>query len=218
MCDGHHTVWIEHLFLGVIAIMPWPKEHKRNTRDRIVEAAAAAFRKNGADKVGVSEIMQGAGLTHGGFYAHFASKEDLLVEALRYASEEANEMLETKAPPKGESGAPRLLDAALTYLSPFHLEHAERGCPIATLGPELIRSSQKVRRSFAMEITRRLQKLYELATGGVEKRRQQGAGALACMVGGLIIARGLKDPERLEFLKDCQAFLREALSSGSAER
>jgi len=196
--------------------MPWPKEHKRNTRDRIVEAAAAAFRKNGPDKVGVSEIMQGAGLTHGGFYAHFASKEDLLVEALRYASEEANEMLETEAPPKGESSAPRLLDAALTYLSPFHLEHAERGCPIATLGPELIRSSQKVRRSFATEITRRLEKLYELATGGVEKRRQQGAGALACMVGGLIVARLIGGKDANVVLQACRKFLHQAL--GDAPR
>jgi hypothetical protein len=71
-----------------------------------------------------------------------------------------------------------------------------------------------VRRSFATEITRRLERLYELATGGVKKRRQQAAGALACMVGGLIVARGLKEPERLEFLKDCQFFLREALSMG----
>jgi TetR/AcrR family transcriptional regulator, transcriptional repressor for nem operon len=194
--------------------MPWPKEHKQNTRERIVGAAAAAFRQNGADKVGVSEIMQEAGLTHGGFYAHFASKEDLLIEALRYASEEANELLETESPARGESSAPRLLAAALTYLSPYHLEHVERGCPIAALGPELIRSSQKVRRSFATEITRRLERLYELATGGVKKRRQQAAGALACMVGGLIVARGLKEPERLEFLKDCQFFLREALSMG----
>jgi TetR/AcrR family transcriptional repressor of nem operon len=194
--------------------MPWPKEHKQNTRERIVEAAAAAFRQNGADKVGVSEIMQEAGLTHGGFYAHFASKEDLLIEALRYASEEANELLETESSARGESSAPRLLAAALTYLSPYHLEHVEWGCPIAALGPELIRSSQKVRRSFATEITRRLERLYELATGGVKKRRQQAAGALACMVGGLIVARGLKEPERLGFLKDCQFFLREALSMG----
>lgn len=198
--------------------MPWPKEHKQNTRDRIVEAAAAAFRQNGADQVGVSEIMQEAGLTHGGFYAHFASKEDLLVEALRYASEEANELLETESPAKGESGAPRLLAAALTYLSSYHLEHAERGCPIAALGPELIRSSQKVRRGFAAGITRRLEGLRELARGGVKKRRQQAAGALACMVGGLIVARGLKDSERAEFLNHCQAFLREALSPQAAER
>jgi TetR/AcrR family transcriptional regulator, transcriptional repressor for nem operon len=198
--------------------MPWPKDHKRITRDRIVQAAAAAFRQNGADKVGVSEIMQEAGLTHGGFYAHFASKEDLLVEALRYASEEANGLLETESPAKGESGAPRLLAAALTYLSDYHLEHGERGCPIAALGPELIRSSQKVRRSFSMEITMRLERLYQLAMGGVKKRRQQAAGTLACMVGGLIVARGLRESERAEFLKNCQAFLREALSPRDFER
>jgi TetR/AcrR family transcriptional repressor of nem operon len=198
--------------------MPWPKEHKQNTRDRIVGAAAAAFRQNGTDQVGVSEIMQEAGLTHGGFYAHFASKEDLLVEALRYAAEEANELLETESPAKGEPSTPRLLAAALTYLSSYHLEHAERGCPIAALGPELIRSSQKVRRSFSTAITRRLERLYELAMGGVKKRRQQAAGALACMVGGLIVARGLKESERAEFLKNCEAFLRDTLATQATEQ
>jgi TetR/AcrR family transcriptional repressor of nem operon len=192
--------------------MPWPKEHKRNTRDHIVQAAAAAFRQNGTSKIGVAEIMERAGLTHGGFYAHFASKEDLLIEALRYASAEANEMLETEAPLKNESRANHLLDAALTYLSPFHLEHVDRGCPVAALGPELIRSGQKVRKTFSVEIRKRLEKLYDLATGGTKSRRQQAAGALACMVGGLIIARGLKESERAEFLKDCHAFLREALA------
>jgi TetR/AcrR family transcriptional repressor of nem operon len=162
--------------------------------------------------------MQEAGLTHGGFYAHFASKEDLLVEALRYASEEANELLETESPGKAESGAARLLAAALTYLSEYHLEHVERGCPIAALGPELIRSGQKVRRNFSIQITGRLERLYQLAMGRVKKRRQQAAGVLACMVGGLIVARGLEESERAEFLKNCQAFLREALSARDAKR
>ena len=198
--------------------MPWPKEHKRQTRDRIIEVAAAAFRQNGISDLGVAGIMERAGLTHGGFYAHFSSKEDLLVEALRYASTEADEMLEAAAPAKGESGLPVLLDAALTYLSSFHLEHPEKGCPIAALGPELERGGQKVKRTFSAAITRRLEKLYELTAGGARQRRQEAAGALACMVGGLIVARGLKEPERLEFLKDCQAFLREALSSQPAKR
>jgi TetR/AcrR family transcriptional repressor of nem operon len=60
--------------------MPWPKEHKRNTRARIVEAAAGEFRKHGIAQVGVAEVMRRAGLTHGGSYAHFDSKEDLLAE------------------------------------------------------------------------------------------------------------------------------------------
>ena len=69
-----------------------------------------------------------------------------------------------------------------------------------------------------MEITGRLERLYQLGMGRVKKRRQQAAGALACMVGGLIVARGLKESERAEFLKNCQAFLREALSPRDAER
>jgi TetR/AcrR family transcriptional regulator, transcriptional repressor for nem operon len=198
--------------------MPWPKEHKRQTRDRIIKVAASAFRQEGISELGVAEIMERAGLTHGGFYAHFASKEDLLIEALRHASAEANEMLVTAAPSKGVSGSPALLDAALTYLSFFHLEHIEKGCPIAALGPELERAGQKLKRTFSTEITKRLEKLYELTTGGTKRRRQQAAGALACMVGGLIVARGLKESERAEFLKDCQAFLREALSPQATER
>lgn len=198
--------------------MPWPKEHKRQTRDRIIEVAAAAFRQNGVSELGVAEIMERAGLTHGGFYAHFSSKEDLLIEALRYASAEANEMLEAEAWAKGESGSPVLIDAALTYLSAFHLEHPEKGCPIAALGPELERSGQKVKRTFSTEITKRLEKLYELTAGGAKQRRQQAAGALACMVGGLIVARGLKESERAEFLKNCQAFLRDTLATQATEQ
>ncbi len=74
--------------------MPWPKEHKRNTRERIIEAAAGAFRERGIADVGVAEIMRDAGLTHGGFYAHFASKEELLAEAVRFASAQVTNLLE----------------------------------------------------------------------------------------------------------------------------
>jgi TetR/AcrR family transcriptional repressor of nem operon len=216
--DERHEVLSTQLSLRLITAMPWPKEHKRQTRDRIIEVAAAAFRQDGICELGVAEIMERAGLTHGGFYAHFASKEDLLIEALRHASAESNEMLVTAAPAKGESGSPTLLDAALTYLSSFHLQHIEKGCPIAALGPELERSGQKVKRTFSTEINKRLEKLHDLTTGGAKKRRQQAAGALACMVGGLIVARALKESERAEFLKDCQAFLREALSPPAAGR
>jgi TetR/AcrR family transcriptional regulator, transcriptional repressor for nem operon len=193
--------------------MPWPKEHKRNTRARIVEAAAAEFRQRGVTQVGVADIMRRAGLTHGGFYAHFASKEDLLAEAVVYASEQVNNMLETSL--EEDASAQRLLSAAVTYLSLFHLAHTERGCPVASLGPELLRSSQKIRRTLAAAIRSRLKKLYELTPARLppERRRRQVAGALACMVGGLILARGLKNSEGLELLKDCHVFLREALAS-----
>jgi len=172
--------------------MPWPKEHKRNTRVRIVEAAAEEFRRHGIAQVGVAEVMRHAGLTHGGFYAHFDSKEDLLAEAIGYASEQVNSMLDTS--PEDDASARHLLEVAMTYLSSFHLTHPERACPVATLGPELLRGSQKVRRTLAAEIRRRLKKLHDLTSAQLppEARRQQAAGTFACMVGGLILARGLK--------------------------
>jgi len=192
--------------------MPWPKEHKINTRARIVEAAAAEFRQHGIAQVGVAEVMRRAGLTHGGFYAHFDSKEELLAEALAHASEQVNKMLDTTSP--DDASAHRLLGAAATYLSSFHLSHPERACPVAILGPELLRSSQKVRRKLAADIRRRLKKLHDLIPAQVppQTRKQQAAGAFACMVGGLILARALNESERTKFLKDCHGFLREALT------
>jgi len=215
--DRHHHVSSNQPSLGVTLIMPWPKEHKPNTRARIIESAAAEFRRHGIAQVGVADVMRRAGLTHGGFYAHFDSKEDLLAEALACASEQVNSMLET--PPEDDASAHRLLSAAMTYLSSFHLTHPERACPVASLGPELLRSSQKVRRTLAAEIRSRLKKLHDLTPARVppETRRQQVAGAFACMVGGLILARGLNESEGLEFLKGCHAFLREALASSAPE-
>jgi TetR/AcrR family transcriptional repressor of nem operon len=197
--------------------MPWPKEHKRQTRARIVEAAATEFRQHGIAGIGVADVMRRAGLTHGGFYSHFASKEDLVAEALAYASEQVNGMLEK--PAKEDATAEPLLRAAMTYLSSFHLEHPERACPVASLGPELLRSSQKVRRTLTAEISRRLRKLEDLIPASLppEIRRQRAAGAFACMVGGLILVRGLKESDRLEFLKNCHGFLRAALADPGPE-
>jgi TetR/AcrR family transcriptional regulator, transcriptional repressor for nem operon len=207
--DAHHDVLFANAFRT--PIMPWPKEHKRNTRERIVAAAAAAFRQQGIDQVSVADIMKRAGLTHGGFYAHFTSKDDLLIEALAHASTQVTTMLES--PPADPASADRLLPAAMTYLSSFHLAHPEQGCPVAVLGPELIRTSQKFRNELTAEIRSRLNQLYDLTSPELPPkiRRQQIAGALACMVGGLILARGLKESERRKFLEECHSFLRAAL-------
>ncbi|MBV8214800.1 MAG: TetR/AcrR family transcriptional regulator, partial [Verrucomicrobia bacterium] len=81
--------------------MPWPKEHKHNTRARIIEAAAAAFRQRGIADVSVGNVMREAGLTHGGFYAHFASKDDLLAAAVAFASSQVTEIVDSKAATDG---------------------------------------------------------------------------------------------------------------------
>jgi len=195
--------------------MSWPKDRKQATRQRIVEAAAAAFRERGIADVGVAEIMRRADLTHGGFYAHFDSKDDLLAAALDHAATQVTSMLETAA--KNRPGPDQLLNVAMTYLSAPHLIHPESGCPVAALGPELARSSKKVKQKLAAAIRTRLKNLSNLISSPVplEKRRQRTAGTVACMVGGLVLARGLKEAEALELLKDCHAFLRDALADSN---
>ena len=193
--------------------MPWSEEHKQKTRDRIVDSAATVFRERGLGQPSVAEIMQRAGLTHGGFYAHFKSRDELVAEAIAHASAQVGSLFATGAVDVASDDP--VLDVARKYLSPSHFSHPGRGCPIAALGGELTRSSQKVRGALSKEIRKRLAKLYDWTAARLSPdiRRRQAAGALACMVGGMILARSLKEPEGLEFLEDCQGFLRNALSS-----
>jgi TetR/AcrR family transcriptional repressor of nem operon len=190
--------------------MPWSTTHKAETRDRILEAAAAAFRAEGVGAVGVGDVMDRAGLTHGGFYAHFASKAQLVAEALRYASGQTTRKFERTAASAGD----RALDAVIdTYLDPAHLAHPERGCVVATLGPETARGPRAVKRSLGESIRARLDRLRRLMPASLSKRArdEKAAGAFACMVGGLILARGLEHHEAERLLADCRAFLHQAL-------
>src|SRR3990170_4501530 len=191
--------------------MPWPKAHKALTRERIVRAAATAFRERGVAGVRVDEIMGEAGLTHGGFYAHFASKDDLLGAALEHAG---GETLKTLAKALESVPPERRLRAVIdTYLSPQHAAHPDQGCPVAALGSELARAGGTPRRDLARAVRRRLNWLREVGSpqGRPGPRDDKGAGALACMIGGVILARiaGGRDAEAL--LRSCREFLHESL-------
>ncbi|HEY1729165.1 MAG TPA: TetR/AcrR family transcriptional regulator [Candidatus Baltobacteraceae bacterium] len=185
--------------------MPWPKAHKKETRERVLDAAAAAFRERGVDDVSVGEIMDRAGLTHGGFYAHFKSKDELVAEALSGAGSEMRERLwDSKS----------LLALVNMYLSTVHFADRAHGCAIAALGPELSRGSARLRRTLGGVIHKRLERLSSLVTArSREKRERQAIGTLACMVGGMILARGLGGERGEEILAECRAFLRDALES-----
>jgi TetR/AcrR family transcriptional repressor of nem operon len=191
--------------------MPWPKDHKTKTRERIVAAAAQAFRRSGATGVGVEEIMATAGLTHGGFYSHFESKDALLEAALKQASHETIERLSEAL---GAERSERALRAVIdTYLSPEHVEHPERGCPVAALGAEVARAGGTTKRSLARGVRERLGWMLEL----FPSRRRGGradsdvTGTFACMVGGLILARIASDKDSADILQACRTFLHRAL-------
>lgn len=177
----------------MMGIMPWSKEHKEETRERIVQAAADAFRERGIDGVAVADVMKRAGLTHGGFYAHFKSKDGLVKAAFEQMSREIADTV-----------------GASDYLAERHMLHPERGCPLPTVGTEMVRGGAKTRRSVAGEIRARLARIAE-RLGKRRDTETAAAGALACMVGGMVLSRALPESEGSEFLERCRAFLRDAL-------
>jgi AcrR family transcriptional regulator len=180
------------------------RSRKEITHERIVEVAARAIRRSGYGGTGVADIMKEAGLTHGGFYAHFASREALLAEAADRAGAEAVAAATqiTDAAPPSEA-----LSALLrSYLSKAHLEGTEMGCPIAALGSEMPRQAPEVRRV----ATRRIKEMIDvvarqLPDWGQPGSHEQALVTVATMVGALVLARAVDDP------KLCQATLEATL-------
>jgi TetR/AcrR family transcriptional repressor of nem operon len=188
--------------------MPWTKEHKSATRTRILDAASAALRRKGVAGVGVAEMMDAAGLTHGGFYSHFRSKDDLVAQAFAYASGQSGARLQAAAD-KAPDGA-KLRAVADTYLTPSHARHPERGCPVSTVGPDLVRGVGEGRAACATAIRERLAWLEDLAEGDTaDERRSAAAGTYAAMLGAIFIARALGEEDGDRHLALVRRFLRE---------
>lgn len=173
---------------------------KEVTHERIVGAAARAIRRSGYDGTGVADIMKEVGLTHGGFYAHFPSREAMLAEAADRAGAESVAALTeiaTAAPPREALRA--LIEA---YLSDEHIAHPESGCPAAALGSEMPRQAPKVRRA----ATRRIREVIDLVTRhspdqGMPGAHERSLVTVAAMVGGLVLARAVDDPKLSEALR-----------------
>jgi len=173
---------------------------KEATHDRIVEAAARAIRPSGYDGTGVADIMKDAGLTHGGFYAHFPSREAMLAEAADRAGGESVAMMEriaaTSPPPQA------LLAMMQAYLSKAHVEGIETGCAAAALGSEMPRQAPEVRRA----ATRRIKEMIDLVARQSPDWGQAGAHertlvTVATMVGALVLARAVDDPKLSDALR-----------------
>src|SRR5258706_1521587 len=130
--------------------MRYPKEHKARTRQKIVEIAAREFREKGLEGVGVADLMASAGLTHGGFYAHFGSKEALVEAACRHGVAATIETLDFRArqAPPGEG----LRTIVRTYLSRAHRDDAARGCIMPSLAGEIARRAPETRKAFTDQL------------------------------------------------------------------
>jgi AcrR family transcriptional regulator len=174
---------------------------KEETHERIVSVAARAIRRSGYDGTGVADIMKEAGLTHGGFYSHFASREAMLAEAAgRACAESATAVAEVVA------GVPpdRSLEAMVrAYLSKEHVAQIEAGCPLAALGSETSRQAPEVRRV----TTRHIKEMVDLAARqspdwGQPAAHEHALVTVATMVGALLLARAVDDPALSDSLRE----------------
>jgi len=173
---------------------------KEATHERIVRAAARAIRRSGYGGTGVADIMKDAGLTHGGFYAHFASREAMLAEAADCAGAEGVAAVARSA----AAAPPRQARQAMmrAYLSKAHVEAVETGCGVAALCSETPRQAPPVRRA----ATRRIKEMIDLVSRQSPDWGQPSAheGALvsvATMVGALVLARAVDDSQLSEALR-----------------
>lgn len=168
--------------------MRYSREHKLDTHARIVKKASVRLREKGAHGVGVADLMKDAGLTHGGFYAHFDSREALVVEAFAYAMDRSTELwrkLAEQTPPDK-----RLATIVGSYLTPLHRDDPGHGCAVATLGAEIARESPRTRKVFAAKLEQMIDMLAaQIPEVPPKAARKQAMAAIATMMGTLVLAR-----------------------------
>jgi TetR/AcrR family transcriptional repressor of nem operon len=168
------------------------REQFAENRQRILDAAGRLFREKGFDGIGVDGIMKEAGLTHGGFYGHFASKSDLAEKACAAALEKSIDKWEALAGGPSEAG---LAEIAKSYLSAAHRDRRGTGCLVAALGGEVARQSDSVRAAVTKGLRAQLGILQEMAAGATDgDRRQRAIATLSGFVGAMILARIVDDP------------------------
>ena len=195
--------------LGLIE-MGSSRSDKAASHRRIVEIAAAHMRQDGIDGVRVAEVMSEAGLTHGGFYRHFESRDELISEALVLALEEGSERSRSAA----ENPGPRALRAVIKgYLSTTHRDSPSTGCAVAAMAEDVSRSNPTLRELFENQVLQYIELLERLqeATEGLES--PMATLTLSAIVGAVNLARAVNDEElSLRILRETAESLTEMLN------
>lgn len=167
--------------------MRYSKEHKAETHARIVRKASVRLRERGVDGIGVADLMKDAGLTHGGFYAHFSSREALVVEAFTDAIDRSNARwarLLAELPPEE-----RLLAIVDGYLSAQHRDNPGKGCAVTALGADVARANARSRKLFAAKIDDMFGMLASLLPGDPAEARKKAITTFSTLVGAIVLAR-----------------------------
>src|SRR5712691_10425099 len=183
------------------------RDKAAENRERIVDTASRLFRQKGFDGVGLDAIMKDAGLTHGGFYGHFGSKDDLAAEAVTRALERSMEK---------QGRFTNLHDLVSDYLSERHRADRANGCPVAALGADIARHGKGVRRGLTAHVRAQLDRYARLFRGGsAAGRRRRAVTTLAGVVGAMTLARAVDDPT---LSKEILAAARDAFGKAPSAR
>jgi TetR/AcrR family transcriptional regulator, transcriptional repressor for nem operon len=177
------------------------REQAAANREKILEAAGTLFRERGYDGIGVADIMKRAGLTHGGFYGHFASKDDL-------AAEITGRVLGREGWPERLTGKanPTFAEVVRAYVSPRHRDDPGTGCLFAALGSDVVRQPRRVRHAFTEGLRTRVETLRNLLSGrSAAAKREKALAAMATLVGGLMLSRAVDDPKLSDEILDAVA-------------
>lgn len=177
---------------------------KKESHERILRSAGSLVRKKGISGANINEVMAGAGMTVGGFYAHFPSKQSLMAEAIREALRQSRERLAAYAADK--KGAGRIEAVAGSYLSRSHRDNPEAGCPLPAALGEISRADAQVREALAEEMENSVEEMAShLREAGIEDPEGEALALFSLMVGGLALARALRGlPLSDEVLRACR--------------
>jgi TetR/AcrR family transcriptional regulator, transcriptional repressor for nem operon len=183
----------------------YSSEHKRETRARVLKEAAGVIRAKGPDGVAVADIMARAGLTHGAFYAHFASKTDLVSEAVTAMFGDVNDKISELG---GDGDARTALRIVLAfYLSAAHRDNPSDGCPMPALSGDIARAAGPARACFTEGVEKTAAGLTALLNAaGVENAEREALALQAQLVGAISLARAVSAPSLSDaILQDCFA-------------
>ena len=180
--------------------MPYSPEHKEGTRQKILRSAARLFNRKGFAEVTIAEIMADADLTHGGFYRHFGSKEALYAEAVRhFLHKDTSEPWQRPPASSCDPSLPFARFVVDAYLSREHLADVDGSCPLIGLPSDVARGGEAVKAAY-QDVAESMVRLFGNNLDGPEAR-EQALVLLALCVGGMVLARALRDPELADELR-----------------
>jgi TetR/AcrR family transcriptional repressor of nem operon len=178
------------------------RDQKAETHEALLERASHLFRENGIEATSVAEVMAEAGLTHGGFYRHFANKDALVAETIRQTFASFLHEIDRQSHSRGVKQA--VDDYLSFYLSEAHMRHPSQGCPIPTLAAEIARSSDELKDEFSQNVNQMIQVLARGFDGPDHDAERHAIRALALRAGAILIARACDTEAAKTIMEACR--------------